>query len=38
MLLEGAGYAIEVDYAGLTIIVWLEEWPLLIKQRRQRRK
>ena len=27
-LLEAAGYAIEVDYAAASIIVWLENWPL----------
>ncbi|MGH9843628.1 MAG: hypothetical protein ACREEM_33240 [Blastocatellia bacterium] len=30
-LLEAAGYAVEVDYTGATIIVWLDAWPVLIK-------
>lgn len=37
-LLEAAGYAVEVDYTGATIIVWLEHWPVSveIKQRKGR--
>lgn len=27
-LLEAAGYAVEVDYAAATIIVWAENWPI----------
>lgn len=27
-LLEAAGYAIDVDYAAATIVVWLENWPV----------
>jgi hypothetical protein len=35
-LLEACGFAVEVDYPGATIIVWTENWPLLVKVRRQK--
>jgi hypothetical protein len=34
-LLETNGYALEVDYQGATIIVWTDNWPILIKPSRQ---
>jgi hypothetical protein len=37
-LLETAGYAIDVDYVGATIIVWCENWPLLVQIKRQKAK
>jgi hypothetical protein len=37
-LLETAGYAIDVDYVGATIIVWCENWPLLVELKRQTAK
>lgn len=30
-LLEMNGYAVEVDYAGAVIIVWDENWPIVVK-------
>ena len=33
-LLESYGFALEVDYPGAVIIVWAENWPLLIKIKR----
>ena len=33
--LEAMGYGVEVDYTGATIIVWLENWPALVKVRNQ---
>jgi hypothetical protein len=35
-LLEAAGYAIEVDYATAAIIVWLDEWPVVVEVKRNR--
>ncbi|MBL8208275.1 MAG: hypothetical protein JNM09_28845 [Blastocatellia bacterium] len=35
-LLETAGYAIDVDYTCATIIVWCENWPVLIEIKRQK--
>ncbi len=35
-LLEAAGYAVEVDYSGATIIVWAEVWPTLVKVKRRK--
>jgi hypothetical protein len=32
--LEGNGYAIDVDYATACIIVWLENWPLVVEIKR----
>jgi len=29
-LLEMNGYAVEVDYAGAVIIVWNENWPIVV--------
>lgn len=29
-LLEMNGYAVEVDYTGAVIIVWAENWPVLV--------
>ncbi len=37
-LLESRGYAVEVDYTSATIIVWNENWPVLVKVKRQRAK
>jgi len=37
-LLETAGYAIEVDETGAVIIVWLDEWPALVRVKRQKAK
>ena len=34
-LLEAAGYHLEVDYTGATIIVWAEVWPVLVKVKGQ---
>ena len=36
-LLEAAGYAVEVDYTGATIIVWLDVWPVLIELKTRKR-
>lgn len=33
--LTALGYVIEVDYTGATIIVWLENWPALVKVKQQ---
>lgn len=33
--LESMGYGVEVDYTGATIIVWLENWPALVKVKQQ---
>jgi hypothetical protein len=30
-LLEAAGYAVEVNYSGATIVVWLKEWPVMVE-------
>jgi hypothetical protein len=43
-LLEAAGYAVEVNYSGATIVVWLDEWPVVVeiktppKSKRRKRK
>ena len=37
-LLESRGYAIEVDYVSATIIVWVENWPIVLEIKRQRAK
>ena len=34
--LEGNGYAIEVDYATACIVVWLENWPLVLELKHRR--
>ncbi len=34
-LLEAAGYAIEVDYTSAIVIVWLDEWPVVIEVKRR---
>ncbi len=34
-LLEAAGYAIDVDYTTATIIVWLDEWPVVVEIRKR---
>jgi hypothetical protein len=34
-LLEAAGYAIEVDYTTAVIIVWLDEWPVVVELKRR---
>jgi len=33
-LLEAAGYAVEVNYSGATIVVWLDEWPAIVELKR----
>ncbi len=33
-LLEAAGYAIDVDYTAASIIVWLDEWPVVVEIRK----
>ncbi|HZT59661.1 MAG TPA: hypothetical protein VFA21_13715 [Pyrinomonadaceae bacterium] len=30
-LLEENGYAVEVNYAGATITVWTDEWPIQLR-------
>ena len=37
-LLETCGYAIDVDYQGASIIVWCENWPVLVQIKRQTAK
>jgi len=37
-LLEAAGYAIEVDDTAAVIIVWLDEWPALVRVKRRKAK
>ena len=32
--LESSGYAIEVDYATACIVVWVENWPLVLELKR----
>lgn len=34
-LLEANDYAIEVDYAGATIIVWTDHWPAIVEVRQR---
>jgi hypothetical protein len=34
-LLEENGYAVEVDYAGATITVWTEAWPVQLRVARR---
>jgi hypothetical protein len=34
--LEANGYVIEVDYATACIVVWLENWPLVLELKRPR--
>ena len=34
-LLEENGYALEVDYAGATITVWAEAWPVQLRVARR---
>jgi hypothetical protein len=40
--LEAMGYAVEVNYASATIVVWLDEWPATVEikkpPKRKRRK
>ncbi len=36
--LESMGYGVEVDYTDATIIVWLENWPALVKVKTQQTK
>lgn len=33
--LEGNGYAIDVDYATACIVVWIENWPLVVELQRR---
>ena len=33
--LESKGYAIEVDYGTACIMVWVENWPLVLEIKRQ---
>ncbi|QQS46610.1 MAG: hypothetical protein IPM66_22370 [Acidobacteriota bacterium] len=32
--LEAMGYTVEVDYTSALVIVWLDEWPVVIEVRR----
>lgn len=34
-MLEAAGYAVEVEYTSAVIIVWLDEWPVVIQVKRR---
>jgi hypothetical protein len=34
-MLEAAGYAVEVDYTSAIIIVWLDEWPIVVEVKRR---
>jgi len=36
-MLEAAGYAIEVDYSAGVIIVWLDEWPIIVEVKMRKR-
>ena len=36
-ILEGCGYAIEVDYNGATILVWADTWPIQIRVMKRNR-
>lgn len=35
-LLETNGYALEVDYAGATITIWTEVWPIRLRVERKK--
>jgi len=35
--LESMGYTVEVDYTSALVIVWLDEWPVVIEVRRSGR-
>ena len=35
-LLEIWGYGVEVDYTGATIIVWTDNWPVIVKVKNRR--
>ena len=37
-LLELHGFALEVNYSTATIIVWAEQWPLLLEVQRKLRE
>ena len=37
-LLETAGYAIDVDYPGASIIVWCENWPIVVAIKQPRKE
>lgn len=34
-LLEAHGFAVEVDYSSATIIVWADQWPILVRLRKR---
>lgn len=34
-MLETAGYAVEVDYSSAIVIVWLDEWPIVVEVKRR---
>lgn len=34
-LLETCGYAIDVNYTSASIVVWCENWPVLVEVRRK---
>lgn len=36
--LEAMGYTVEVDYTSAIVIVWLDEWPVVIEVRRRKFK
>ncbi|MDX2043180.1 MAG: hypothetical protein SF097_18310 [Acidobacteriota bacterium] len=37
-ILEANGYGVEVHYSSATIIVWSENWPLVLEIKRQKEK
>ena len=34
-LLEGAGYAVEVVETSALVIVWLDEWPVVVEVKKR---
>ena len=34
-LLEAAGYAVEVVYSSALVIIWLDEWPVVVEVKRR---
>ena len=37
-LLEANGYGVEVNYGSATIIVWTDNWPVVVEVKRQKAK
>lgn len=37
-LLETCGYAIDVDYQSASIVVWCDNWPVVLELKRQLEK